>query len=345
MHDVAVLDHVLLALDAQLACGLAASLAAQLHVIVVAGNFGLDEAAFKVGVDDAGGLGSLCANADGPSPDLHGTSGEVALQAKQLVCCLSKRLQAGVLKSQGLQVLCSLLWIKVSKLSLDTCADRDGLNAVNNRSRLGKHVLVDVCDVQDWLHGKQEEIAGSQALLVGHLHVSGAIALVQPLLKALCHVELGLEVLIALGLFLQLRQGALNGAQVSKDELRLDDVNVLVRIDATLNVNDVGIFEVTNNLADSIGVADVCQELIAQALALVCALDQASDVHKFNSCRHDTTRIDNLGQLLEPCVGHVNDAHVRVDGGKRIVCGQATLAGQRGEQRGFTNVWQANDTN
>ena len=153
-------------------------------------------------MNDAGGLGSLCANADGPRPDLHRASGKVALQAKQLVCCLSKRLQAGVLKSQGLQVLCSLLWIKISQLSLDTCADRDGLNAVDDRSRLGKHVLVNVCDVQDWLHGKQEKIASSQALLVGHLHVSGAIALIQPLLKALCHVELGLEVLIALGLFL-----------------------------------------------------------------------------------------------------------------------------------------------
>ena len=110
-------------------------------------------------------------------------------------------------------------------------------------------------------------------------------------------------------------------------------------------MDDVGIFEVANNLADSVGVANVCQELIAQALALVCALDQASDVHKLNGCRHDTTRIDNLGQLLEPCVGHVNNAHVRVDGGKRVICSQATLAGQRGEQRRFTNVWQANDTN
>ena len=250
-----------------------------------------------------------------------------------------------MLKSQGLQVLCSLLWIKVSKLSLDACTNRDGLNAVDDRSGLGEHVLIDICDIQDWLHGKQEKIASSQALFVGHLHVSGAIALVQPLLKALCHVEFGLEVLIALGLFLQLRQGALNSAQVSEDELRLNDVHVLVRIDATLNMNDVGVFEVTNNLTDSVSVADVCQELVAQALALVCTLDQASDVHKLNGCRHDTARIDNLGQLLKPCVGYVNDAHVRVDGGKRIVCGQATLAGQRGEQRRFTNVWQANDTN
>ena len=117
-----------------------------------------------------------------------------------------------MLKSQGLQVLCSLLWIKVSQLSLDTCANRDGLDAVNDRGGLGEHVLVDVCDVQDWLHGKQEKITSSQTLLIGHLHVSGAIALIQPLLKALCHVELGLEVLIAPGLFLQLRQGALNGA-------------------------------------------------------------------------------------------------------------------------------------
>ena len=110
-------------------------------------------------------------------------------------------------------------------------------------------------------------------------------------------------------------------------------------------MNDVGVFEVTNNLTDSVSVADVCQELVAQALALVCALDQTSDVHKLNSCRHDATRIDNLSQLLKPCVRYVNDAHVRVNGSKRIVCSQATLAGQCGEQRRFANVWQANDTN
>ena len=110
-------------------------------------------------------------------------------------------------------------------------------------------------------------------------------------------------------------------------------------------MDDVRVFEVTNNLADSVGVADVCQELIAQALTLVCTLDQASDVHKLNSCRHNTARINNLCQLLKPCVGYVNDAHVRVDGSKRVICSQATLAGQRGEQCGFTNVWQANDTN
>ena len=110
-------------------------------------------------------------------------------------------------------------------------------------------------------------------------------------------------------------------------------------------MNNIGIFEVTNNLTDSVSVANVCQELVSQTLAFVCALDQTSDIHKLNGCRHDSTRIDNLGQLLKPCVGHVNNAHVRVDGGKWVICGQATLAGQRGEQRGFTNVWQANDTN
>ena len=243
-----------------------------------------------------------------------------------------------MLKSQRLQVLCSLLWIKISQLSLDTCTNRDGLNAINDRSRLGEHVLVNVCNVQDWFHGKQEEIPRSQTLLIGHLHVSGAIALVQPLLKTLCHVELGLKVLIALGLFLQLREGALNSSQVSKDELRLDNVNVLVRIDATLNVNNVRIFEVANNLTNGISVADVSQELVTQALAFICALDQACDVHKLNGCRHNTARIDNLCQ-------HVNNAHVRVDGSKRIVCSQATLARQSGEQRGFTNVRQAYNTN
>ena len=43
VHDVAVLDDVVLALDAELAGRLAAGLATELDVVLVAGNLGLDD--------------------------------------------------------------------------------------------------------------------------------------------------------------------------------------------------------------------------------------------------------------------------------------------------------------
>ena len=56
MHDVAIGHDIVLALNTQLAGGLGALLAAELDVVVVANDLGLNKAALKVGVDDAGGL-------------------------------------------------------------------------------------------------------------------------------------------------------------------------------------------------------------------------------------------------------------------------------------------------
>jgi hypothetical protein len=56
MDDVAVLDHVFLALVAGLACFLGRDFAAERDVVVIGDGLGADEAAFEIAVDDAGGL-------------------------------------------------------------------------------------------------------------------------------------------------------------------------------------------------------------------------------------------------------------------------------------------------
>ncbi len=56
MHDVAIGHDIVLALNTQLTGGLGALLAAELDVVVVANDLGLNKAALKVGVDDTGGL-------------------------------------------------------------------------------------------------------------------------------------------------------------------------------------------------------------------------------------------------------------------------------------------------
>ena len=56
VHDVAVLDHVVLALEPQLARLARALLALARHVVLVGDHLCADEAALEVGMDDAGGL-------------------------------------------------------------------------------------------------------------------------------------------------------------------------------------------------------------------------------------------------------------------------------------------------
>ena len=56
MHDVAVLHHVLLTLNPDLALVAAGLFGTQRHIVVVLDDFGTDEAPLEIGVDDAGGL-------------------------------------------------------------------------------------------------------------------------------------------------------------------------------------------------------------------------------------------------------------------------------------------------
>ena len=77
MHDVAVLDDVVLALDGELAGGAAFGFGAVFDEVVVLDDFGADEAFLEVGVDDSGGAGSLVALVDGPGADFGLAGGEV----------------------------------------------------------------------------------------------------------------------------------------------------------------------------------------------------------------------------------------------------------------------------
>src|ERR1700694_651414 len=66
VHHVAVLDHVLLALEPHLSGVLRARLALERDVVVIRDGLGADEALLEVGVDDARGLRRLGAARDGP---------------------------------------------------------------------------------------------------------------------------------------------------------------------------------------------------------------------------------------------------------------------------------------
>ncbi len=62
---------------AQLSCGLDGCFAAVLAQVLVGHDLAADELVLKVGVDDAGSLGGLCAPADCPRADLDGAACEV----------------------------------------------------------------------------------------------------------------------------------------------------------------------------------------------------------------------------------------------------------------------------
>ena len=65
----------------------------------------------------------------------------------------------------------------------------------------------------------------------------------------------------------------LDGVEVGQQQLGVDDVDVVQRIHTSGDVDDLGIVEAAHDVADSVGGADVAEELVAEALALACAFD------------------------------------------------------------------------
>ncbi len=63
----------------------------------------------------------------------------------------------------------------------------------------------------------------------------------------------------------------LDGLEIGEQELGVDDVDVVEGIDIAGDVNDLGIVEAADDVADGVGGADVAEELVAEAFALARA--------------------------------------------------------------------------
>ena len=298
-------------------------------------------------MDDAGGLGGLRAHRDGPGASLGLAAREVALQAEQVIGLADEARQTAVGEPQRFHVLLGLVRIHLGQLS-DV-----GLHLRRNRHRgaavdlgqLGVHgVLVHVRDVEHRLHGEQVQLVDGRDLVLGQPQRAGAMALVQAGEHLARRLQLRRARLIALGLLFQTRDGLLNRGDIGQDELGLDSVHVRLRIHLAGHVSHVRIAEEAHHLGDGIGLADVREELVAQALPLARSGHQTGDVHELHRGGHDLRRMVDFGQRLQAVVGHRHDAHVGLDGGERVVGGQTALVGHRREQRGLADIRKPHDT-
>ena len=343
MHNVAVLHHIILTFDAQLTSSLGASLTAKLDVVIVGNRLGTDEAALKVGVNDASCLGGGVADVDGPGLDLHLARREVGLQAQQVVGSLGQTAETRLFQAKVSQVHGRVFLIKLSELALDLGAQRQRLDAADF-GKVGRDlVLVDVCKHHDGLHGHEVQVVEVGAFLIVHLHGASRVALVHPGSDALHGLVLGRELLVALRILLKARQGLLHRGKVGQNKLSADDVKVALGVGAAVGTHNVGILKVAHDLADGVALTNVRKELVAQALALAGTFYQTGDVNELDGCGHDAAGMHDVGKLLESLVRHGHDALVGLDSRKGIVRRQDVLLGERVEERRLAHVGQADD--
>ena len=158
------------------------------------------------------------------------------------------------------------------------------------------------------------------------------------------HVDEFLRFLVARARhFVVAVQALLDRAHVGQAQLGLDHLDVGDRVDLAGHVDHVLVIEAAHHVDDGVGFADVREELVAQALALARAGHQARDVDELDDGRHDALGLDDGRQRVEPRVGQLDDAHVRLDRAKGVVlCRDAGLR-EGIEEGGLAHVGQADD--
>ena len=108
-------------------------------------------------------------------------------------------------------------------------------------------------------------------------------------------------------------------------------------------MNDVVVVKATYNVNNRVSLADVGEELVAQAFSFARARNQTGNIDKLDDGRLHFLRIDDFRQFSHTRIGDFNDADVGFDGTERIVCRFDTRLGQRVKEGGFADVGQTDD--
>ena len=138
---------------------------------------------------------------------------------------------------------------------------------------------------------------------------------------------------------------------VGEDEFRLDHLRVAGGVDggglvaALLHVDDVVVLETPHDVEDRVALADVGEELVAEALALRGTLHEARDVRELDRGADDLLRVRDRRERLKARVLHLHDGRVRLDRAERVVLRGGLLPlRERVEQSGLAHVWQSHDS-
>ena len=157
-------------------------------------------------------------------------------------------------------------------------------------------VLGDVGDVHHRLGGQQVEGLGQTLFLVAEILQQGAGRLAfgevgnQFLQQRLLRNRFLVTALGGTGDALQLLLAAV---EVGHDQLEVDDLDIALGIDAVGDVDDVLVLEAAHHMGDGIGLADIGEELVAQAFTLRGAGDEAGDVDELHGGRNHPLRLDD----------------------------------------------------
>ena len=135
---------------------------------------------------------------------------------------------------------------------------------------------------------------------------------------------------------------SLGHRQVGQDELEVEPLEVAGRVDAAVRVRDGRVLERADDVEQRVGVAQPREVVGRQLLGPDVALGRGGrrrQVDVGDVGLDDLLRLEDLGQRVEPRVGHLDDADV--EGDAAVAAGLGVAAGQRVEDGRLARSRQA----
>ena len=115
-------------------------------------------------------------------------------------------------------------------------------------------------------------------------------------------------------------------------------------VDAAGDVDDFRVCEAADDVEDGVSLADVREELVAEAFALGGAFDDAGDVHELHGGGDDGVGLDHGDDAIHAGVRDLDDADVGIDGAEGVVGGLSFCGGECVEDGALAYVGQAYDS-
>ena len=333
-----------------------AGLALIFDIIVIGDGFGANEAALEVAVDFAGRLGRLGTLVDGPGARFLGAAGEKGLQVEQFISGADDAREAGLFQPHFGQEFHFLLAVHADEVALDRGGDDHRLGALglglfeHARGKciaLGGGVFLDIADIQDRLGGEQLRLREQAFLfLIVQLGQPRGLAVAQQIERLGQHGGLRLGVLVArIALFLEGGDALFQALQIGQHQLGLHRLGIGDGIDLVFDMLDVVILEAAQHMDDGVHLADIAEELVAQAFTRGGTAHEAGNVHERQLRLDDLGAARDLGDGIQPRIGHRDLADIRLDRAERIVRRLRRLRfRQRVEQGGLADIGQPDDT-
>ncbi len=148
---------------------------------------------------------------------------------------------------------------------------------------------------------------------------------------------------LGLGRTLHLLQPPLDRRQVGQDQLCVYGFDVVNGIQVESHVGDITGLKAAHDHSDGVHVADVAQELVAQPLTPVRALDQPGNVHETNRRRHDLFRPHEGCYVRQAAILNRHNTDVWLNGSKGIAGHGRPGSRQRVKEGRLAHVGQPDD--